>query len=416
MKKETKKNNAAVFVIVVTAIIAIAFGGVMIYFSDNHQQLNNANNTVVKNVEPIVNGDEEPDYDVKDLTEYETTGDINKYVEKLKIIFNLKETNVSKDSLELLKGISLDVFSFPYGASNTNIESNIIDYAFFVSKDGEEVKCGDEYACLKFSPDEFEKILSYYNVTVDDLDISSDNGFDADQEGNYIIKVPVSGIEGPDTTKTFKTYKDDKYTYLMVTYKQTVEDKDYTINGISLYAFEEKNNSYAFVNSYNVNFNLLDNSALDIILNNKDEEYKIGKLLLSFKGTQTDTYDGRPIYKYSVNINCNNKTINTKIFNEVYSKNGTGEFSVYVIDNIYVIKSSVATIGYTDSVIIIDNAGNVLKEYAYANVSVDANEKTIGLSYTTDTSSSCHVHGGPETGCKEEIVSFVVSGSKLTIK
>ena len=414
MEKENKTIDKGLIVAIVciTVIALLVCGATFIL---NNKQINNTVNTnEVTNTEKDLETDEKEGYNLDDESVvYETSGDISKYVAKLKDIYGYSDYKVTDEVAKLLKEISFESLSYEtYSQTYDNI-GDAIAYMFFINKEGQDVECGVDQVCKKYSESNIKRILGYYGFSLSD---SIDNErITKDVNGDYIVKMPITGIVEPIVQKEFSTFKNGDYVYLQVIYTKTDEDNDENTKSIMLHTFKINNGSYTIIRSQRINLLELADNTVNIILSSRNEEYHIGKYNLLFTGTQDGENNYQPVYKYLLSLKYDDRNLKGTAINtsgHLYSDSGAARFYVTKIDNVYVLNSQVATIGYYQSVVILDNSGNVLKEYAYVDtLSIEGNK--VSISYTTDTSDSCHVHGGPETGCVKSSETFTISGNKL---
>ena len=416
MKEEKKSVDKGLIIAIVciTVIASLVCGATFMLNNkknNNTVNINEVTNTA-EDLEP--NQEQDDNNDNGELTAFETKSNISKYVKKLEDIYGFTETTLSKDDLELLKGISFE--SLEYETSSNSYDNPNITlayYAFFIDKKGQQTECEDGYACRKYSKDSFEKIAGYFGLN---LDSSLDsNYFTKDNDDNYIVKLPFTGLEGPAVEKVFKTYKNGNYVYLLVTYKKNNSDDEFYANSMMLHTFKINNKSYTIIRSQAINLYALQDNIVNISLGKRNEEYHIGKYYLLFTGTQDGEIYNKPVYKYLLSLKYSDRNLKGTGINtsgNLYSDNGAAQFSLIKIDNVYILIAEVASVGYYQSVVILDNAGNILKDYAHVS-SLSIKDHTVSISYTTDTSDSCSYHGGPETGCVESNDVFTVSGNKL---
>lgn len=120
-----------------------------------------------------------------------------------------------------------------------------------------------------------------------------------------------------------------------------------------------------------------------LILEKETETFNLEKLNLEFKGIPNK--EGKGYFNYTLNIKYDGKNINNDFFNDkknyrIWSTNMTGDFRVYKIDNVYILKSFIAKQCFGDEIMIFNTNGEILKTFTKAEISIDGSTININIS------------------------------------
>jgi len=145
----------------------------------------------------------------------------------------------------------------------------------------------------------------------------------------------------------------------------------------------------------------------DIELQKEKEKFEYGKLSLEFTGSvYTDC--GEDCYLYSLETKYDGKEVGKGFFNDeenfrIFSKNMASNFTVYIIDEVYILVSNSGAQCFPKNILIFNTKGETLKMFADADISLDDKNITIERS-----NGSCM-----EEGTK---YNFEVAGTELKEK
>ena len=150
-------------------------------------------------------------------------------------------------------------------------------------------------------------------------------------------------------------------------------------------------------------------SKYEVNLEKQNEKFETGKLNLEFIGSIYSEC-GENCYLYSLNTKYDGKEVGKGFFNDeenfrIFSKNMSASFTIYKIDEIYILVSSSGSQCYPENVLIFNTKGETLQ--MYSNVDITINNRNI------------HIEISPEHNCMKEAefkYDFEVSGLKLKEK
>ena len=147
-------------------------------------------------------------------------------------------------------------------------------------------------------------------------------------------------------------------------------------------------------------------TKLEINLEKGNESFELDKLKLEFIGSVYSEC-GEDCYLYSLNIKYDDKEVGKGFFNDeenfrIFSKNMTASFTVYKIDEIYILVSNVGSQCYPENILIFNTEGKTLEMYSNADITVD--NKNISI----EVSPSHNCMGEPEFK-----YNFEISGLEL---
>lgn len=115
----------------------------------------------------------------------------------------------------------------------------------------------------------------------------------------------------------------------------------------------------------------------------ENESFDFDKLHLKFKGTSAE--NNKDYYNYILDIYYNNQKIDNQFFNDasnyrIWSKNMTGNFKIYKVDNVYILVSYVAKQCFCNEIMIFNTNGDILKTFSRAEYTISGSNITISES------------------------------------
>ena len=209
--------------------------------------------------------------------------------------------------------------------------------------------------------------------------------------GTYELRVPL-------LTVTLKEYSDevDGWVHLeedeVLTY--TITDNNEFTKDKSVFVF--KNDADKKTEKY------------DVKLEKENEKFEFGKLSLEFTGGENGECE--KCYYYNLNIKYDGKEVGKGFFDDeevsrINSSNMSSTFTVYKIDEVYILVSGFGSQCYPNNVLIFNTEGKTLE--MYSNADIDINNKAIDIEVS------------PEGNCMGEPeyeFHFEVSGLELKEK
>ena len=139
------------------------------------------------------------------------------------------------------------------------------------------------------------------------------------------------------------------------------------------------------------------NDSKEIKLEKDNEKIKINDLTLEFFGEDTSSKTGvKNSYKYVLTLELNGVKINSNIYSDPFkrlinSSNLSSTFTVYSIDDIYILKSSTGAQIDGEHALIFDNKGNFIDSYEDISMKIDIEKRLIDYEncITTDPMENC---------------------------
>ena len=145
----------------------------------------------------------------------------------------------------------------------------------------------------------------------------------------------------------------------------------------------------------------------EVNLVKEKEKIEFGKLSLEFIGS-VYTECGKDCYLYTLNTKYDGKEVGKGFFNDeenfrVFSKNMSASFTVYIIDEVYILVSGSGAQCFPNNILIFNTKGETLKMFASADINFNGKNVTIERS-----NGSCMKEGTK--------YNFEVSGTELKEK
>ena len=143
----------------------------------------------------------------------------------------------------------------------------------------------------------------------------------------------------------------------------------------------------------------LNNASNDITLSKDHEQFKFNNLKLDFYGEDSSKATGvKGSYKYVLALDLGGVEINSNIYSDPFkrvinSSNLASTFTIYAIDNVYILKSTTGAQRDGEYVLFFDKEGNFIDSFEDVKVSVDVAKKTINYE-------NC-ITDNPEEACRK---------------
>ncbi len=127
----------------------------------------------------------------------------------------------------------------------------------------------------------------------------------------------------------------------------------------------------------------LNNASKDLTLTKDHEQFKFNNLLLDFYGEDASKETGvKGSYKYVLALNLGGVEINSNIYSDPFkrvinSSNLASTFTIYAVDNLYILKSTTGAQRDGEYVLFFDKEGNFVESFEDVSVKIDVANKTI---------------------------------------
>ena len=127
----------------------------------------------------------------------------------------------------------------------------------------------------------------------------------------------------------------------------------------------------------------LKNESKDLTLSKDHEIFKFNNLTLEFFGEDASKDTGvKGSYKYVLTLNLGGVEINSNIYSDPFkrvinSSNLSSNFTIYAVDNVYILKSTTGTQRDGEYALFIDNVGNFIESFEDVSLKIDVAKKTV---------------------------------------
>lgn len=127
----------------------------------------------------------------------------------------------------------------------------------------------------------------------------------------------------------------------------------------------------------------LKNASKDLTLSKAHETFKFNNLTLDFYGEDASKETGvKGSYKYVLALNLDGVEIDSNIYKEPFkrvinSSNLASNFTIYAVDNLYILKSTTGAQRDGEYALFIDKDGNFVESFEDVSVKIDVSKKTV---------------------------------------
>ena len=140
------------------------------------------------------------------------------------------------------------------------------------------------------------------------------------------------------------------------------------------------------VNNVDVPGKKLENAFEKISLKNEKEEAKYNNLELKFYGEDAkETTQVKDSFKYVLTLKLGDVEINSNVFSNpmsryINSDNLSSTFTIYAVEDLYILKSSLGAQIDGEYGLVFDNTGNFIRSFEDTSFNVDIDKRTLEMS------------------------------------
>ena len=139
----------------------------------------------------------------------------------------------------------------------------------------------------------------------------------------------------------------------------------------------------------------LKNASENISLTKKEETAKYNNLELNFYGEDvSSTTNVKDSYKYVVKLKLGETEINSNVFSNemvryINSDNLSSTFTIYMIDDLYILKSSTGAQKDGEYGLVFDNSGNFIRSFEDVTLNINIDNHTVEMTKCFNTEDDC---------------------------